>query len=1443
MGSFVLNWPNNFSVAFDVVATDNRSSNFQAAVQQNGVILPLPPTPNSSYSGYTEGLIGQKANLSLSPTGLWANFVVNGQGYEIIPVSHLIEATDRVFALVASSAVIPVPSLGCLTSDGGGISSFTSPPTACPIVSLPDACPGYSPGDRCGVVCSAQDSGSPHCSISPNSNTLANGELEILIAIEADYEYFLSHGGNSSDVMNAILSTIDQANDQIFRPYFFTSLAISNILIHSTPDNPYSDTGDILQLWNELQTSFNARPDRACLRFDVVQLFTGKSVGGSGVVNTSGVGAICEAQYINPPFQVNSTNAFGVSRHLNTIQNYKTMAHEIFHNFGLSSAFHTDVYYNDPNNDGNCFGICNRHNDLDFIFCSVEGGYGYPAFLGDEQCRIYKRILDAACCLTINQPLPQPGDQCNIESTIQLSNTSIVPGCDADNEVTYEVTVCNDFTSDRSMKISLAFPTNSQEITAQDFNIFPNPPINFNSTTRRLVSEFVPFLANECKTTSIKARIADNISVNPSMTLYLSTASNSISSAVAAINVLSTTIGNSTLSDLIQNSSLFPESTVACAGNIARNLRLSGTLVVNVPEYCLNNYNFSMSAGAAIVIKSGNTLTINDSEFFSCNNLWESITLEPGATLIANGCRFEQARYAIAAQANTTVHLSNCTFKDNYIGIKYEGDASSGDLLVRGSRFYHENGLNETVLGTTRPYAGMDIRGISIAQVQGLADASGTIGNTTFTGLHNGILSGASQLDVADATFVDLNHSYEGRGQTGYGIYQRGSRGVVAGLSVDNGANTAPSAIFNDCRIGIYANQSNLWVSGVQMRDVQTGIETVNCRARQLRVFSSDIEAKLTGVSLVQNQPAVVIVENNLIRINDPSNISFTGTGILSAENTGYSDYNLHRIRNNTIHIDSGREGIRLTGGRFQYLYNNYIYLNTANAGRKGVQIAGSFRPFLSFNQIFGPSATNYNSTFGIWADGLADPTLECNTTTHLDKGMQFWGLNDNTDLRGNTFHAGGTGLQIGVQNTNGTINNAAIDEQIQRGNSWDGMFGSGYGAFHASDLSFWWDQSFFEVDVNENPLYLPNNNIAGNDWITHVENQEMNTFTCPNSPLPPSNDGRYLKPSALEEKILEGDFIIPGYENTSTAIAQSRLLNRWTSPATTDLGSAKFGQFISSTNGTRIGDLETDRAALNNALSITSEDITTISETTERIEGIALELQHSDENNRYTLLTEMTQAQGSLNNLLSNLDYQRVQALNQLTLGTISPIYGGGILNGGGFFPQTETTFSNREEPFIKAAYEVQELLIKSDAESLSATDSLALLAIAESCPWLNGDAVYEARALFAFFNADRTFDGDYCSLGIAPLQQAATELPPLSILLFPNPAKAYILVKSNRPLERSRVCQLYDISGKIIIVEYLGGEENTIYLDINSLQPGVYFIEAIAADGSRATRKFVKQ
>jgi hypothetical protein len=1425
------------TISFNVSPLDIRTPDFNISKVENGETVSLPSKPNNIYAGINDNDNTKKTVFSISEKSIWASFYIGNIRYQIAPISHLINENTVVLVAFSAPDVIQSYPQVCGLDSTTGILGGPPPVDCTEPVSPTIVCPTLQ--SSCQEVAITGSTGQTGGTIGPRVLPIApTNDYALIMAVEADYEFYTMFGQDVDIVRDAVLTIASSVHWYVFSEFFYTNIGAIDILIHTTADDPYSST-DGTTAWNELSTHVNQRDDLDCVRYDVMQLFSGKNLNVSGQVNPPGVGAICSN--ITTPFQNTSTRALAVSRHNNpNLYNSSTVAHEIIHNIGLNYHIDNDlITFNCANEP-----CGNSSDDLDFLFCDGGDNTGFEAFLAGTQCEIYSRIA-GNCCLSQYTPLPSQCENCKISTNFRLSNEVLIPGCDSDNETTITVEVCNDCTAGREIVVKLQYSPTAAEVMERDLSIFPTPPTPPANGFVFIESVNLNFNADECKEFTFKYKLASSVNDNPRINVLLNTEGiNDFPSTTGLIlnGNNSSTFGSNgidiSLQDLIDNSSLFQEESVACVNGDIKIIELNEDLIIDVPSYCLKGYNFLINDDVKIVVQAGNNLIIEDSDFTSCGNMWDAIELESNASLTVTNSSFKQAINAIRGATGSTIHVTNSTFEDNYIGIKYDGDPTSGDLLVQGCVFKRTNGLNETISGITRPYAGIQVGRILMAQVTGY-DNDGVFTNTTFTDLHNGIISNASQFDVADATFNNMVSQGSGasRGINGYGIYQLGSRGAVAGLSVDNGSSPAPSAIFNNCHTAIYASQSHLWVSGIETRNVRNGIETVNCRSRQLRVFRSDIEAKSIGISFVQNQPAIVIVEENDIRINDPFSISFAqGTGILSAENTGYPSYDFNRIRNNTINIDTGREGMRIMGGRFQYLYNNYIYLNNDNGGRKGVQIEGSFRPLLSFNQVFGPDAVNYNSTFGFWVDGISDPDIQCNMTTNLDKGMQFWGLNDNTDLRGNTFNAGGTGLQLGIQNTNGTIRNAAIDGQIHKGNIWDGTFGSGNGAFHASTTFDWWSRSLFEVNDNADPRFYPINNVPGESWIDNDPASTTITFGCPILPPPPSVDGVYSSPTDLEGKITNGEFIVPGYESTSSSIARARLLARWLDPTTTNLNSPKFQQFVTAMNGTMVELLETSRQNLNSAVSIAEADMNNIVDATNKIEQTASALRvTSPSSSRNDLLQEMATFQGTLNSLLVTVDNQRIQSLGQLTWSASS--------SGGGLSQQIGTSWNSTTEPFIAAEYEVQQLIVKEDNAALDATDSLSLLALAESCPWLNGDAVYQARALYSKLDPVRTFDGDYCSTTAAPLQKSVEELTELSAELFPNPAEDYLLVRLNRPIATKNACRVYDVTGKLMIVEWLVGEENTVFLNTQALSSGIYVVEIVGDSGEKISRKFVKQ
>jgi hypothetical protein len=163
----------------------------------------------------------------------------------------------------------------------------------------------------------------------------------------------------------------------------------------------------------------------------------------------------------------------------------------------------------------------------------------------------------------------------------------------------------------------------------------------------------------------------------------------------------------------------------------------------------------------------------------------------------------------------------------------------------------------------------------------------------------------------------------------------------------------------------------------------------------------------------------------------------------------------------------------------------------------------------------------------------------------------------------------------------------------------------------------------------------------------------------------------------------------------------------------------------------------------------------------------------------------------------------------------------------------------------FLRIEAEVQEMIVKVHAtQTLNADDSLFLLSIAESCPWLLGDAVYRARALYARLDADRSFDEDYCGPAAQSLEREEVQVipTPLSLRIFPNPANDYVLIQADRPFAGDSPIRVTDALGREVVVSWLAGEEHVIMLETNGLSTGVYYVGVLTTDGQRAQGKFIK-
>ena len=151
----------------------------------------------------------------------------------------------------------------------------------------------------------------------------------------------------------------------------------------------------------------------------------------------------------------------------------------------------------------------------------------------------------------------------------------------------------------------------------------------------------------------------------------------------------------------------------------------------------------------------------------------------------------------------------------------------------------------------------------------------------------------------------------------------------------------------------------------------------------------------------------------------------------------------------------------------------------------------------------------------------------------------------------------------------------------------------------------------------------------------------------------------------------------------------------------------------------------------------------------------------------------------------------------------------------------------------------------------TLSASDSLQIMALAQLCPEINGTVVYQARALYSFIYNDLSmFNDDSCvntdTVDIAARHGISPAVPKgVGVMqrytLLPNPNNGNMMLKQSISDEQPVVTEIWDAVGRNIFkqnINFIGSNYN---LQIGSVSPGIYLMQLRDSKGNEFRFKFV--
>ncbi|RME09918.1 MAG: T9SS C-terminal target domain-containing protein, partial [Bacteroidetes bacterium] len=823
---------------------------------------------------------------------------------------------------------------------------------------------------------------------------------------------------------------------------------------------------------------------------------------------------------------------------------------------------------------------------------------------------------------------------------------------------------------------------------------------------------------------------------------------------------------------------------------------------------------------AKIVVEPGKKLEItNGTKIFGCSELWESIEVQNGATLIIDNATIEDAYTAVHAYGGGNLFITNSTFNSNFVGILVDGPIPSYSENTTFNAFYGNTfyGGDELLpapanLQTNFALPGIGDKAFTGVWIQTKANPLHSLDNV-FNNLSNGIYANGTSLKITKTQFTNIWENGYDDWLSGYGIrakdYTYSHNFQQTGFGKD-----AEPLSFSLC-------SKAMRLEGIRVDYVKDN----NIRANK-------------GIELVTNYPKAVVIDNRieswitgieLSHVNNASDIWVSlndievagGIGIQSnMMNLGpVSEKGLNISLNNVILKAPKTRGIELNANNAAHIMENKVSANLGLSGFTGIRVNNDHSSALTCNEVTSP-LPNYDKTFGIeiW-DGYLTRQM-CNGVSNTAKGVYFtMGSYAPERFQENTFEGNDIGLQLSTS--------AAIGPQTHRGNRWNGSFGS-YGAQHQSSNQGDWFASRFIVNANVPGIFRPDLPTGQNPWFQYdpsgspiEECQLINTCVTelPSFPV----DGLY----GIDTTIASGGFQTTDYVGVTNWLSRRYLYGKLTeNPGLIAPGSV-FESFYNATANSTVGSFAAIEAGMEAMYEVPAGTATQV-------------LAHFD-----TLSLRLEEA-GSIDSLLQAVGYdtllmqQRAAVMQVLqnaesSLNTLmQPVLSQRISDASALASQNSTITA--DSIFELNERTVKDIYLNTLAVGITEFDEtqLAVLeSIAGQCPLTGGSAVFKARSLLAIVQ-DSVYDDEMLCEQIGERSESQMTIEHSGFALFPNPAQNKVTVAKPVTMEEDTEIFIFNSLGKLVLRKVFPSEIPSVTLNISALDEGT-FIVSIYTNGRK--------
>jgi hypothetical protein len=473
---------------------------------------------------------------------------------------------------------------------------------------------------------------------------------------------------------------------------------------------------------------------------------------------------------------------------------------------------------------------------------------------------------------------------------------------------------------------------------------------------------------------------------------------------------------------------------------------LQGNVAVNNEWFIYNNPNVYLTSGALLDLHAKQAIIINSSHMQGCTDFWNGIFAGTNneRVIVNNGSIVQDMDQGIVVSNNSFLQARDSKFWNNNTSIKiFNNHDPNPQSFIYNNEFKGTNTMIANGNGN-KPFVGIKLWYTGSIAVGKKDNAA--YGNT-FENMSTGIWIKQSNnvplnstIGIYNNTFTDVHHYPTDYDKLvtcftypyGAAIYSDagGNASNIHYLEVENLPSVSATSFIN-CDKGIVALGSGLTAKNLKMDNGLLGIMCNSTYSRHYLIEDNIIDNTHLGISLNGQQRSASIQRNDIVTtktVTRPSGlingvytlpIVFVPIGIkYQLSGIPPMQYYTHTIADNEVRINR-IGGIGIYNGNADYRLqekNNEVYFTTTNIvpalnynirSLIGYWNENNSTSLYSRNATFGinnPAVWLERNSMGMYMNQSTSCVLDCNRLQYTRYGFYAWG--NNTTSKGNvTFN------------------------------------------------------------------------------------------------------------------------------------------------------------------------------------------------------------------------------------------------------------------------------------------------------------------------------------------------------------------------------------------------------------------------------------------------------